>query len=128
MEPKRHRVVIVGGGVVGLGAAIRLLKEGIGDFVILEKGARLGGTWRDNTYPGCACDVPSQLYSFSFALNAEWGRVFAEHAEIQSYLEATAEGFKVTPHVIVCHFGCRCRSSSSIRTTPGVSVSARSPR
>lgn len=99
MDSKSHRIVIAGGGFSGLGVAIRLLKEGIDDFVILEKGAQLGGTWRDNTYPGCACDVPSQLYSFSYAPKSDWSRVFAEQPEIQQYLLDTAEKFGVLPHV-----------------------------
>ena len=86
MHPTHHRVVIVGGGCSGLGVAIRLLAEGIRDFVLLEKAEQLGGTWRENTYPGCACDVPSQLYSFSFAPSNDWSRVFAEQPEIQRYL------------------------------------------
>ena len=62
-------VAIVGAGFGGIGAAIRLRQQGIDDVVILERASRLGGTWRDNSYPGCACDVPSHLYSFSFAPN-----------------------------------------------------------
>lgn len=96
---EHHRVVILGGGFSGLGVAIELLSKGESDFALLEKSTQLGGTWRDNTYPGCACDVPSHLYSFSFAPNNEWSRVFAEQAEIQSYLLDVAERFNVTPHV-----------------------------
>ena len=94
-----HRVVIVGGGFSGIGAAIRLLERGIRDFVILEKGERLGGTWRDNTYPGCACDVPSHLYSYSYAPKNDWTRAFAPAAEIQQYTLDVAEKFGVMPHV-----------------------------
>lgn len=93
------RVVIVGGGFSGLGVARELLQGGIDDFVILEKSSQLGGTWRDNTYPGCACDVPSQLYSFSFAPNPDWSRVFAESGEIQQYLLSVAERLGLMPHV-----------------------------
>jgi len=93
------RVAIVGGGFSGLGVAIRLLEQGIRDFVILEKGKQLGGTWRENTYPGCACDVPSHLYSYSFAPKSDWGRVFAEQPEIQAYLLDVAERYGVMPYV-----------------------------
>jgi cation diffusion facilitator CzcD-associated flavoprotein CzcO len=84
-------VIIVGGGPSGIGAAIQLGEAGITDLVLLEKGATLGGTWRDNTYPGCACDVPSALYSYSFAPNPEWTRAFASQPEILAYLERVAE-------------------------------------
>ncbi|TDD49514.1 NAD(P)/FAD-dependent oxidoreductase [Kribbella antibiotica] len=92
-------VVIIGAGASGLGAAIRLRQAGITDFAVLEKGPALGGTWRDNTYPGCACDVPSALYSYSFAPNPSWTRAFAEQAEIQQYLEDTAARYDVVPHL-----------------------------
>jgi cation diffusion facilitator CzcD-associated flavoprotein CzcO/short-subunit dehydrogenase len=93
------RVIIIGGGFSGLGVAIRLLDQGITDFVLLEKATQLGGTWRENTYPGCACDVPSQLYSYSFAPKTNWSRVFAGQAEIQAYLLEVAARFGVMPHV-----------------------------
>ncbi len=97
-DPAKTRVAIIGGGFSGLGVAIRLLGEGIEDFVLLEKGTQLGGTWRDNTYPGCACDVPSLLYSFSHS-PAQWSRVFAEQPEIQRYLLDVAEKKGVMPYV-----------------------------
>lgn len=93
------RIAIVGGGFSGLGVAIELLRRGIDDFVILEKADQLGGTWRENTYPGCACDVPSQLYSYSYAPKADWSRVFAEQPEIQDYLLQVARDFGVLPFV-----------------------------
>ncbi len=95
---RHHDVVVVGGGASGIGAAIRLRQEGIDDFVVLEKANALGGTWRDNTYPGCACDVPSALYSYSFAPNPEWTRAFAGQPEIRAYLESVAERHGVRPH------------------------------
>ncbi|MFI7066224.1 flavin-containing monooxygenase [Kribbella sp. NPDC050124] len=92
-------VVVVGAGASGLGAAIRLKQAGITDFAVLEKSSSLGGTWRDNTYPGCACDVPSALYSYSFAPNPSWTRAFAGQAEILQYLADTASRYGVLPHV-----------------------------
>ena len=85
-----HHVAIVGAGFGGIGAAIRLAEAGIDDVVVLERNEALGGTWRANTYPGCACDVPSQLYSFSFAPNPDWSRFYAPQPEILAYLERTA--------------------------------------
>jgi|GEM_PF-580488 len=98
-EIEEHEVIIVGGGFSGLGAAISLLRRGVRNFVVLEKDEQLGGTWRDNTYPGCACDVPSQLYSFSYAPSSTWSRVFAMQPEIQSYLLRVASEHGVMPHV-----------------------------
>jgi len=88
--PTRVRHLVVGAGFAGLGMAIKLDEAGERDFVVIEKGADVGGTWRDNTYPGAACDVPSQLYSFSFAPNPHWSRSFSPQAEIQSYLQRVA--------------------------------------
>src|SRR3546814_12044326 len=75
----------------GLLAAIRRKQRGIDDLVILEKGDGVGGTWRDNAYPGCACDVPSHLYSYSFAPNPRWSRMFAGQPEILAYFERQAD-------------------------------------
>jgi cation diffusion facilitator CzcD-associated flavoprotein CzcO len=89
--PDRVRTLVVGAGFAGLGTAIKLDEHGFTDFVVVDKGHTVGGTWRDNTYPGAACDVPSQLYSFSFAPNPGWSRSFSPQPEIQAYLERTAE-------------------------------------
>ncbi|MGO4257910.1 flavin-containing monooxygenase [Marmoricola sp. RAF53] len=88
--PERVRVLVIGAGFAGLGAAIKLDESGETDFVVVDKGQTVGGTWRDNTYPGAACDVPSQLYSFSFAPNPNWSRSFSPQPEIQAYLEDVA--------------------------------------
>src|SRR5207247_4111279 len=85
--PRHVRVAIIGAGFGGLGAGIRLRQAGMTDFVILERAASVGGTWRDNTYPGCACDIPSHLYSFSFAPNPDWAHRFSRQPEIWDYLE-----------------------------------------
>ena len=89
--PDHVRTFVVGAGFAGLGAAIKLDESGFSDFLVVDKGDTVGGTWRDNTYPGAACDVPSQLYSFSFAPNPSWSRSFSPQPEIQAYLERTAE-------------------------------------
>jgi cation diffusion facilitator CzcD-associated flavoprotein CzcO len=94
-----HGVAIVGTGFSGLGMAIKLKEQGDGDFVLLERAADIGGTWRDNTYPGCRCDVPSHLYSFSFAPNPNWSSTFSPQPEILDYLKDCAERFGVLPHV-----------------------------
>jgi cation diffusion facilitator CzcD-associated flavoprotein CzcO len=83
-------VIIVGAGFGGLAAAIELRRHGFSDVTVLERGPRLGGTWRDNDYPGCACDVPSHLYSFSFAPRRDWSRLCSPQAEILEYLTAVA--------------------------------------
>ena len=80
-------VSIIGAGFGGIGMAIRLRQAGVRDFVVIEQAAAVGGTWRDNTYPGCACDIPSHLYSLSFAPRAAWSRRYPTQAEIQQYLE-----------------------------------------
>lgn len=79
-------VLVVGAGFSGLGAAIRLSQEGFDDLVVLERGSDVGGTWRDNSYPGAACDVPSHLYSYSFAPNPDWSRAFSPQGEIYDYI------------------------------------------
>ena len=96
---QHHRIAIVGTGFSGLGMAIRLKQEGEEDFVLLERAADIGGTWRDNTYPGCRCDVPSHLYSFSFAPNPGWSSTFSPQSEILAYLKDCAERYGVMPHV-----------------------------
>jgi cation diffusion facilitator CzcD-associated flavoprotein CzcO len=96
---EEHDIVIVGSGFSGLGMAIRLKQAGVEDFVVLERADAVGGTWQANTYPGCACDVPSHLYSFSFALNAEWSQTYSPQPEIWEYLRRCAERFGVRPHV-----------------------------
>lgn len=93
------RVAVIGSGFGGLGAAVRLRREGITDFVVLERAEAVGGTWRDNSYPGCACDVPSHLYSFSFAPNPDWPRAFSGQRHIQDYLERVTDTFGLRPHL-----------------------------
>ncbi|HET9772045.1 MAG TPA: NAD(P)/FAD-dependent oxidoreductase, partial [Acidimicrobiia bacterium] len=83
--------------------AVRLKQAGVHDFVVLERAGEVGGTWRDNTYPGAACDVPSHLYSFSFAPNPDWSRSFSPQAEIQQYLRRVATDFGVRPHIRFHH-------------------------
>jgi cation diffusion facilitator CzcD-associated flavoprotein CzcO len=97
--PRRTRVAIVGTGFSGLGMAIKLKRAGIRDFVVLERAGDIGGTWRDNVYPGCQCDVPSHLYSFSFALNPEWSRTYSTQPEIWEYLRGCADAGGVRDHV-----------------------------
>lgn len=83
--PVRTRTLIIGSGFSGLGMAIELQRRGV-DFLILEKADEIGGTWRDNTYPGCACDIPSHMYSFSFEPKADWSHMWSFQPEIQEYL------------------------------------------
>ncbi len=91
--------IIVGSGFAGLGMGIALRKQGIRDFVILEKAHDVGGVWRDNSYPGAACDVPSHLYSFSFELSPNWSRTYAPQSEIYEYLQHCARKYELLPHI-----------------------------
>ncbi len=101
--PDEHfHVVVVGSGFAGIGASIALAEAGI-DHVVLERADELGGTWRDNTYPGCRCDVPSHLYSFSFAPNPDWSETYSPQAEIQAYLRRTADDHGVTERIRFRH-------------------------
>lgn len=86
-------VLIVGSGFSGLCMALELQRAGRASFLILEKASDIGGTWRDNTYPGCACDVPSHLYSLSFAPQADWSRMYAGQAEIQTYMQGLVDRY-----------------------------------
>ncbi len=96
---EQAEVVIVGAGFAGIGMGIRLKETGRHNFVILEKDDDLGGTWRDNTYPGCACDVPSSLYSFSFEQNPHWSRMFSPAEEIWDYLRHCVDKYELTSHL-----------------------------
>ena len=98
--PSHIRIAIVGSGFSGLGAAIALSHQGFGDeLLILERRSSVGGTWYDNSYPGCRCDVPSNLYSFSFAPNPQWSETFSAQPEIERYLQRTARQFGVLDKV-----------------------------
>jgi len=97
-------VLVIGSGFSGIGMGAALKREGKRSFVILEQAADLGGTWRDNRYPGCACDVPSALYSFSWAPNPDWTRAFSPQPEIWAYLRKVAHDAGLEPHL---RFGAR---------------------
>jgi cation diffusion facilitator CzcD-associated flavoprotein CzcO len=96
--PPHVRIFVVGAGFGGLGLAIKLRERGEADFLVVDKGTEVGGTWRDNTYPGAACDVPSQLYSFSFAPNPDWSRSFSPQPEIQAYIRSVTDRAGVRDH------------------------------
>lgn len=91
--------IVIGSGFAGIGMAVALKKAGLGEFLILEKRHDVGGVWRDNTYPGAACDVPSHLYSFSFEPNPNWSRVFAPQVEIHQYLQHCAKKYGLLPFI-----------------------------
>ena len=92
-------IVIVGAGLSGLALAIQLVRSGVRSFTIVEQSDGVGGTWRDNSYPGSGCDVPSHLYSFSFAPKTDWTRRFAEQPEILSYADQCVRRYRLTPHL-----------------------------
>jgi cation diffusion facilitator CzcD-associated flavoprotein CzcO len=92
-------VLIVGAGFSGLGMAIKLLQQGTKDFLVIEKADDIGGTWYVNQYPGCACDIPSHLYSFSFDRNPDWSRMYSGRDEIQRYLKSCAQRFGLNPYI-----------------------------
>ncbi|MGZ9827582.1 flavin-containing monooxygenase [Tsukamurella ocularis] len=94
-----HSVAIIGAGFAGIGAAIRLRDKGIDDYVVFERDTRVGGTWRDNTYPGAACDIPSRLYSYSFAPNPDWSHTYSGSAEILDYIDSMVESSGVAPRI-----------------------------
>jgi cation diffusion facilitator CzcD-associated flavoprotein CzcO len=96
-------VAVIGSGFSGLGMAIRLREAGIDDFVVLERDSDVGGTWWANTYPGCACDVPSHLYSFSFALNPDWSQTYSTQPEIRDYLRGIVERFDLRRNIRLGH-------------------------
>ncbi|MDY7564594.1 alpha/beta hydrolase fold domain-containing protein [Pseudomonas sp. RTC3] len=100
--------IIIGTGFAGIGMAVALQKAGVKDFVILEKKHDVGGVWRDNSYPGAACDVPSHLYSFSFELNPDWSRVFAPQGEIHAYLRRCADKYGLGKYI---RFGAEVASA-----------------
>ena len=97
--PTRTDVVVIGSGFAGLGTAIKLKEAGVQDVVILESGDEVGGTWRDNTYPGAACDIQSHLYSFSFEPNPDWSKAFSPQPEIQRYLVHCADRYGLRDHL-----------------------------
>lgn len=101
-------VVIIGAGFGGLGMAIRLREQGVEDYELLERADDVGGVWRANTYPGCGCDVPSPLYSFSFAPNPDWTRLFSRQQEIHAYLRRLADEHELRPRI---RFGCDVRGA-----------------
>jgi cation diffusion facilitator CzcD-associated flavoprotein CzcO len=94
-----HEVAVIGAGIGGIGMAIALRRAGIDDFVVLERASDIGGTWRDNRYPGIAVDIPAQAYQFSFELKPDWSRVFARGAEVKAYIDHCADRYDVRRHV-----------------------------
>ena len=124
-----HGVVLVGAGFSGVGMAARLKEMGIEDFVVLDRGDDLGGTWRDNSYPGAACDVPSNLYSFSFALNPDWSRAFPSQSEIWDYMRHCVDRFDIGGHLRFGHSVAEARWDEDaerwhIRTVAGEEFAA----
>ena len=98
-EQHIYRVAIVGTGFSGICAAIKLLEKSEEDFVVIEKADAVGGTWRENTYPGAACDIPAPLYCYSFEPNPRWSRLYPPQDEIRAYIVMCADKYEVTPHI-----------------------------
>ena len=98
-SPATRRIAIIGSGFSGLCLGIQLKRLGIDSFTIFEKADRLGGTWRENTYPGAACDVPSFSYCFSFEQKTDWSRKWAPQAEILEYMESCAKKYDLMRHI-----------------------------
>ncbi len=126
-----YEVAIIGTGFGGLCVAIALKRAGIDSFVVLEKGDDVGGTWRENQYPGCACDVPSHLYSFSFAPNPDWSRMYSPQPEIWDYLRRVTDRFQIRPQICfnTAMTSARYDEASGtwlIETNNGPSIRARS--
>src|ERR1700689_5880960 len=94
-----YATLIIGAGFSGLGAAIKLAQAGVDDVVILERSDRVGGTWRDTSYPGASCDIPSLLYSYSFAKNPAWSRTYSPADEIREHIEDMADRFDIRRHI-----------------------------
>ena len=125
-------VGIVGAGFGGVGMGIRLREEALASFEIFERGDSVGGVWRANTYPGAACDVPSHLYSFSFAPGHRWSRRYAPQAEILSYLRECSTDYGIDPHV---HLGAEVTRADfdpeagrwTVRTEDGGGARVRPP-
>ena len=99
MAEKHIRVIVIGAGMAGILAGIKLQEEGITDFCIYEKADRVGGTWRENTYPGLTCDTPSHHYTYTFERNPDWTRHLPPGDEIQSYFERVSRQYKVDPYI-----------------------------
>ena len=98
-QNKNLRFIIIGGGMAGILSAVKLKEAGYTNFTLYEKASSLGGTWRENQYPGVACDVPSHFYCYSFAPNPDWSYNCSPGAEIYEYLQSVADQFDVYPHV-----------------------------
>jgi cation diffusion facilitator CzcD-associated flavoprotein CzcO len=123
-------IAIIGAGFAGIGTAIQLMKAGIREFTIFERASEIGGTWRDNSYPGAACDVPSHVYSFSFEPSPNWSRAFAESHEIQRYLLGLVDKWQLREHlrleceIVEARFD-EAAGAWSLTTEAGERVSAR---
>jgi cation diffusion facilitator CzcD-associated flavoprotein CzcO len=107
--PREVEVAVIGAGFGGLGAAIEMQRAGFFDFAVLERAPEVGGTWYFNSYPGCQCDVPSNLYSYSFAPRSDWSRSYPEQPEILDYLVRCSHRFGVRDRI---HFGCEVAAAS----------------
>src|SRR5215813_12872452 len=95
----RLRFAVIGAGMSGILAAIKLREAGFDDVAVYEKADRLGGTWRENTYPGLSCDVPSHFYTYSFATNPDWSRRYAPGPEILAYFEDVARRYEIASRI-----------------------------
>jgi len=116
-KPESHVLdaLVIGSGFSGLCMAIKMQRAGM-TYVVLEQAGSIGGTWRDNTYPGAACDVPSNLYCFSFAANPDWSRSYPQQAEIRDYMNACADRFEIRSHIRFNRHVCSARFDASRKT------------
>src|SRR5262249_17030790 len=123
-------VLIVGAGFSGIGMAIQLQKAGMDSFLIIEKSADIGGTWWENRYPGCACDIPSHLYSFSFEPSCDWTRMYPGQREIHDYLKKCVERYNLRSQIRLCTRFEEAKWDESaslwrVRTANGLQIEAR---